>query len=42
MAKGSIAKAEVVQKIIATFGDDYVGEASNKYYVWADDGGEKV
>ena len=42
MARGSIAKTEVVQKIIAAFGDDYVGEASNKYYVWADDGGEKV
>lgn len=43
MAKGAIAKQEVIQKIIEVFGKDYIGENSNKHYVWAKDGGtEKV
>lgn len=42
MARGSIAKNSVEQKIIEAFGTDFVGIADKKLYVWADDGGEKV
>ena len=41
-ARGSIAKLEVVKKIIDAFGDSYIGEFSGKQYVWANDGGQKV
>ena len=40
--KGNAAKANVVKKIAKLFGDDWIGENGGKYYVWADDGGEKV
>ena len=40
--RGSIAKQAVVEKIKSLYGKDYIGEASNKYYVWEDDGGERV
>ena len=42
MAKGTIAKQKIVAKLKEVFQDDYVGESSNKHYVWADDGGQKV
>lgn len=42
MAKGSIAKQEVVNKIKQVFGNDYVGESNSKHFVWANDGGERV
>ena len=42
MAKGAIAKQQVVEKLKSIFGDDYIGENSSKHYVWANDGGEKV
>lgn len=42
MAKGTNAKAAVVNKIAMAFGADYIGEQDKKVYVWADDGGEKV
>jgi hypothetical protein len=42
MAKGSIAKQNVVMKLAQVFGSDFVGEYDKKVYVWADDGGEKV
>ena len=41
MAKGAIAKENVAKKIIAAFGDDYIGEFDKKLYVWADDGGNR-
>ena len=41
-AKGNQAKEKVTEKIIAAFGDSYVGTSDKKIYVWADDGGEKV
>ena len=40
--KGQIAKDNVAQKIMTTFGKDYIGEFDKKHYVWADDGGNKV
>ena len=42
MARGSIAKEKVAEKIKAAFGSDFVGEVDKKIYVWADDGGERV
>lgn len=42
MAKGSIAKTAVENKIAQAFGADYIGIFDKKLYVWADDGGEKV
>lgn len=42
MAKGQIAKDNVIQKIISALGDDFIGEFDKKFYCWADDGGERV
>lgn len=42
MAKGTVAKESVAQKIAAAFGQDWIGEYDKKYYVWADDGGERI
>lgn len=42
MAKGANAKIVVANKLAEAFGADYIGEVDKKYYVWADDGGEKV
>lgn len=41
-AKGSKAKENVKKVIANAFGDNFVGEADKKLYVWADDGGETV
>ena len=42
MAKGAVAKQNVVAKLKEVFGENYIGENANKHYVYADDGGEKV
>ena len=42
MAKGAIAKEEVVKKISEAFGSSFIGEFDKKVYVWANDGGEQV
>ena len=42
MAKGTIAKEKVIEKIKQAFGDDFLGEVDKKIYVFADDGGERV
>ena len=42
MAKGSNAKVVVENKIKEAFGNDFIGVADKKIYVWADDGGERV
>lgn len=42
MARGSIAKENVIAKIQEAFGADWIGEENKKYYVWAKDGSEKV
>jgi hypothetical protein len=42
MARGSIAKNAVIEKIKDAFGGDYVATIDGKVYVWANDGGEKV
>jgi hypothetical protein len=42
MAKGSIAKQQVVNKIQAAFGSDFIGEYDKKIYVWGQENGERV
>ena len=42
MARGAEAKSFVVAKLKEVFGEDYIGESSNKHYVWAKEGGEKI
>ena len=42
MAKGTIAKQNVVAKLKEVFKEDYVGENGGKHYVYANDGAEKV
>ena len=42
MAKGAIAKENVAKTIAAAFGENYIGEFDKKFYVWADDGGERI
>ena len=42
MAKGSVAKSKIAEKIKNLYGLDYVGESGGKYYVWENDGGEKI
>jgi hypothetical protein len=42
MAKGSIAKQQVINKIQAAFGSDFIGEYDKKIYVWGQENGEQV
>lgn len=42
MARGNLAKEEVVKKIKEAFGKDFVTEVDKKIYLWANDGGERV
>ena len=42
MAKGSVAKSKIAEKIKNLYGADYVGEVGGKYYIYENDGGEKV
>ena len=42
MAKGAIAKQNVVNRLQAAFGADYIGEYDKKWYVWAQENGERV
>ena len=40
--KGVVAKFNMAKKMEEVFGKDWIGEVDKKYYVWADDGGERV
>lgn len=42
MAKGAVAKQNVVNKLQAAFGADYIGEYDKKWYVWSQENGERV
>ena len=42
MAKGNVAKSKIAEKIKNLYGTDYVGESGGKYYVYENDGGEKI
>lgn len=40
--RGTIAKTKAEEIIKNAFGDNFIGIADKKLYIWADDGGEKV
>ena len=42
MARGSQAKSKIAEKIKNLYGSDYVGESGGKYYIYENDGAEKV
>ena len=42
MAKGTIAKNKIIEKIKNLYGKNYVGEVAGKCYIYEDDGGEKI
>ena len=42
MARGSQAKQEVVEILQQAFGKDWIGEQGGKFYVWANENGEKL
>lgn len=42
MAKGAIAKQNVIKKIQEIFGADFIGEIDKKIYVWTQENGERV
>ena len=42
MAKGSIAKDAVVEKIAEAFGEDFLGSYDKKYYVRAKENGQYI
>jgi hypothetical protein len=42
MARGSVAKENVAKILSEAFGQNWIGEYDKKYYVWANDGGERV
>lgn len=42
MARGNIAKQEVIDKLKSAFGADFIGEYDKKIYVWAKENGERV
>lgn len=42
MARGNEAKQEVIQRIAEAFGADWIGEVDKKYYVFANENGEKL
>lgn len=42
MAKGAIAKQNLINKIIKATDIDYIGEYDKKYYFWSEENGEKI
>ena len=42
MAKGTIAKQKVINKIKQAFGADFIGEYDQKLYVWTTENGERI
>ena len=42
MARGNDAKNEVIKKIQAAFGEDFIGEVDKKIYVWSKENGERM
>ena len=42
MAKGSVAKENVIKQLAAAFGDKFIGEYDKKIYVWTQENGERV
>lgn len=42
MAKGSIAKENLMQSFIAAAGNNFIGEYDKKFYFWSTENGERV
>ena len=42
MARGNIAKESVIAKMKAAFGEDWIGEYEKKFYIWAQENGERM
>ena len=42
MAKGTISKQNVINKIKQAFGADFIGEYDKKIYVWTTENGERI
>lgn len=42
MAKGAIAKENLIKRFADAVGADYVGEFDKKYYFWSNENGERV
>ena len=42
MARGAQAKLDIVNRLQAAFGQDWIGEYDKKYFVWGKENGEKV
>ena len=42
MAKGTIGKQNVINKIKTAFGADFIGEYDKKIYLWTQENGERI
>ena len=42
MAKGAVAKEQIAKKMAEIFGADWIGERDKKYYLWANENGERI
>ena len=42
MARGTIAKQNVVNQLQSAFGQNWIGEYDKKYYVWSQENGERI
>lgn len=42
MAKGSIAKENLIKRFAAAVGEDYICEKDKKFYFWSTENGERV
>ena len=42
MAKGAVAKEQIAKKMAEVFGADWIGERDKKYYLWANENGERI
>lgn len=42
MAKGNVAKVNLMNKIIAALGNDYIGEFDKKHYFLSEENGEMI
>lgn len=41
-SKGAVAKEQIAKKMAETFGADWIGERDKKYYLWANENGERI
>ena len=42
MARGAVAKQQIIDKLAVALGEDFIGEYDKKVYVWANENGERV